>query len=867
MGKDFLYVCSSELDVALRIRVVSLFGHVQKHDTYSGEMFLKLTLYCNQRKVGREVCTAYKAAPAQGSNNRELQRWNEWIQLPLTYSELPRDALIHLTLWDVGNDVEPFFIAQASKYLFSKRGVLRDGQFDVRLQKAQPKETPEPKFDESSDASKLPKTSGIREYIKKEKMYKQNYIDRVDWLDQFTFSKLEQIKEEARVEDRALYISLEMATVYGHDGITPFQVIYYVPDTQNEGILKKIRGKVDPELGMENLCETKHHMLTRNARAGDIDKRLQPNAMIKDMLESIIRMPSSQPITIEERDIIWKFRFWLKNNPHALTKFARSVNWDEGLEVKQAIEVLSEFLLKVELGPFTLTGPPIDACDALELLGPSFTHPFVRRYAVSRLQNTPPSILLLYLPQLVQSIRYEAHVNMDMKKSMECVNADGGEDPLELSDANLSDQKSSALELYLGRSEDMVTYLINQACQHAVIANFLYWYLKVEVEANETTDPYMSNYYTVMLERLLTSLQNGSSLAKMSRQNIMSQRTLVDALKQISKEVQSEGGNRQKKLDFLKRKLAHSPELMDLKGLPLPLDPTIQVKNVQPETTVLFASKLMPMRLTFSTVRGFSPPYECGEAYMTIFKRGDDLRQDQLVLQMIKLMDNLWKDEKLDLCLTPYAVLATSVSDGFVQFVKATPIADLRNIQDTLRQYRPSATGPYGIEAAVMENYVRSCAGYSIICYVLGIGDRHMHNLLLRENGRMFHVDFGYILGRDPKPMPPLIKLTTEMVNCMGGQESVHFKRFIDYCTTAFCIIRRHANLIINLFSLMLDAGIPDVAVEKDKAVQTILERFHLQLTDEEAYKEITRIIYTSLSAKIPIIADFVHDVKQYIVN
>lgn len=53
-------------------------------------------------------------------------------------------------------------------------------------------------------------------------------------------------------------------------------------------------------------------------------------------------------------------------------------------------------------------------------------------------------------------------------------------------------------------------------------------------------------------------------------------------------------------------------------------------------------------------------------------------RQDQLVLQMIRLMDNLLKEDKLDLRLTPYSVLATNVSDGFVQYVKATPIADLK---------------------------------------------------------------------------------------------------------------------------------------------------------------------------------------------
>lgn len=51
---------------------------------------------------------------------------------------------------------------------------------------------------------------------------------------------------------------------------------------------------------------------------------------------------------------------------------------------------------------------------------------------------------------------------------------------------------------------------------------------------------------------------------------------------------------------------------------------------------------------------------------------------------------------------------------------------------------------------------------------------------------------------------------------------SEHFRAFVNYCTIAFCILRRHANLITNLFSLMLDAGIPDIAIERDKAVMKV---------------------------------------------
>jgi hypothetical protein len=47
-----------------------------------------------------------------------------------------------------------------------------------------------------------------------------------------------------------------------------------------------------------------------------------------------------------------------------------------------------------------------------------------------------------------------------------------------------------------------------------------------------------------------------------------------------------------------------------------------------------------------------------------IYKCGDDVRQDQLVIQLITLMDRLLKRENIDLRLTPYRVLATSPDTG-----------------------------------------------------------------------------------------------------------------------------------------------------------------------------------------------------------
>lgn len=85
--------------------------------------------------------------------------------------------------------------------------------------------------------------------------------------------------------------------------------------------------------------------------------------------------------------------------------------------------------------------------------------------------------------------------------------------------------------------------------------------------------------------------------------------------------------------------------------------------------------------------------------------------------------------------------------------------------------------------------------------------------------GNIFHVDFGFILGRDPKPFPAAMKITKEMVEAMGGIDSVHYQSFLSYSFTAYNILRKSANLILNLFGLMVDANIPDIKTEPDKAV------------------------------------------------
>ncbi|KAF5125838.1 Phosphatidylinositol 4-kinase STT4 [Metarhizium anisopliae] len=237
-----------------------------------------------------------------------------------------------------------------------------------------------------------------------------------------------------------------------------------------------------------------------------------------------------------------------------------------------------------------------------------------------------------------------------------------------------------------------------------------------------------------------------------------------------------------------------------------------------------------------------------------IFKVGDDCRQDVLALQMISAFRGIFHSVGLDVYVFPYRVTATAPGCGVIDVLPNSISRDMlgREAVNGLYDYFISK---YGNEDSLRfqrarSNFVKSMAAYSVISFLLQFKDRHNGNIMIDDAGHILHIDFGFCFDIAPggiKFERAPFKLTSEMVAVMGGStDHQSFKWFEELCVKSFLASRQYCEKLSQIVLLMMDSGLPCF---KPESVKHFKERFVLEKSEREAANFMKGLIKTSYSS------------------
>lgn len=571
-------------------------------------------------------------------------------------------------------------------------------------------------------------------------------------------------KRQLRTGPMTLYMWTYAEENFGEDLLHPLGTVVSNPDIRNATSLTvKFKSYDNQQVILYPFTDVMVEFSIKNGQSGSNNIINQIGLENIKTYEKNFDFDNFYEIHDQDRKNIWNLKhYWKEHKPEILAKLLICTDWDRKETFCEVVALLREW-------------PSLPPEKALELLDYVYADEEVRSYAVQCLQAISDDDLLLYLLQLVQALKHELFLDCDL-----------------------------------------VEFLLKRALNNQKIGHFLFWHLRSEMQVASVSVRFgliLEAYCSGAQEHVIPLQQQLHSLDKFKKCNELI-RTRKD----------------KDKAKALLRDYMQTPNSIEIfKDIRNPLEPSYRCSKIRIEKCKVMDSKMRPLWIVFENCDVY------GEDVYLIFKNGDDLRQDMLTLQLLRIMDKLWKKEGLDLRMNIYNCISTESRVGLIEVVlNAETIA---NIQKEKGMFSVSSAFRKGsifawlkdyntTEAALnkaVNEFTLSCAGYCVATYVLGIGDRHSDNIMIKKTGQLFHIDFGHILGHFKEKFGikrervPFV-LTHDFVYVInkGSKYSIEFKIFQDYCEKAFLILRKHGNLILSLCAMMISTGLPELSSERD---------------------------------------------------
>lgn len=493
---------------------------------------------------------------------------------------------------------------------------------------------------------------------------------------------------------------------------------------------------------------------------------------------------------------------------------------EKAVEEPDALQYLLGPSLPSDVGPqlkYLLYWAPVNPITAVTYFLPAYeNHPFVLQYAMRALESHSVDITFFYVPQIVQSLRYDA----------------------------------------LGYVQ---RYIIETAKFSQLFAHQILWNMTANAYKDEdsTIEDPLKPKLDLVTNNMIASF-SGSDKDFYEREfSFFGQ--ITDVSGKLRPYIKKSKPEKKQKIEEELRKIKVEV------GVYLPSNPDGTVVGIDRKSgKPLQSHAKAPYMATFRVKKnheivddsdqgsGIDQNVAKGHSRQTsretlweiwqsaIFKVGDDCRQDILALQLIAAFRGIFNNVGLDVYVYPYRVTATAPGCGVIDVLPNSISRDMlgREAVNGLYDYFISK---YGAETSILfqearNNFVKSMAAYSVISYLLQFKDRHNGNIMIDDQGHVLHIDFGFCFDIAPggvKFERAPFKLTSEMVSVMGGSTtSQSYRWFEELCIKSFLAARPHTEKLCHLVMLMLDSGLPCF---KPETIAHLRQRFVLEKSEREA--------------------------------
>ncbi len=295
------------------------------------------------------------------------------------------------------------------------------------------------------------------------------------------------------------------------------------------------------------------------------------------------------------------------------------------------------------------------------------------------------------------------------------------------------------------------------------------------------------------------------------------------------------------------------------KTIRCPWNPTIIIQQIMWGEIVMIASSSKPVKIPIKTSTG----------YIDVLFKKEDIRTDKLTMHIAYWIEQITQHK---VNIPQYHVMPWSNTCGFIEIIpNTTTLYDIKHKHKTTLQNFILDSHEDEAIGTVRNIFIKSCTSACVLSYMLGVGDRHLENMLVTEKGELVHIDFSYIMGNDPKHVKAEMRITSDMLDTLGGKTSTSFIAFQELCSDIYKILRTKSTFWYCLFMYLSDAS-PSIGTLRNrrwKIEEHVLDRLMPGEMDEEASMQIIEVVQRSSQESWGTWAsDYVHEIgnktKEY---